>query len=204
MSEPLALPGRLAERSAGKDSTAGHWEHMGLVTDRPFPVYPRGFPDEVLDPFRGAIGRGVLGNRPASGTGIIDELGGEHVATGRPIIYTSADSVFQIAAHIDVVPLEELYRWCSIARGILTGPHAVNRVIARPFTGVAGGFVRTPDRRDFSLDPVGPTYLDLLQARGLPVFALGKVSQLFTGRGVSEEIGAHTQRGEPSSAHGPS
>ena len=190
--EPLAFPGRLVERSAGKDSTAGHWEHMGLVTDRPFPVYPDGFPDEVLDLFRSAIGREVLGNRPASGTGIIDELGVEHLATGRPIIYTSADSVFQIAAHIEAVPLEELYRWCLIARGILTGPHAVNRVIARPFSGVAGAFVRTPDRRDFSLDPLGPTYLDLLRTRGVPVCALGKVSQLFNGRGVSEEIGAHT------------
>jgi phosphopentomutase len=184
---PLALPGLLAERSAGKDSTAGHWEHMGLVIERPFPVYPDGFPETVLVPFREAIGRDVLGNRPASGTVVIDELGAEHMATGRPILYTSADSVFQLAAHVDVVPVAELYEWCEVARSLLAGPHAVSRVIARPFSGEPGAFRRTPDRRDFSLLPFGPTYLDLLVDRGIPVVALGKVSQLFAGRGITEE-----------------
>ncbi|MCJ7797214.1 MAG: phosphopentomutase, partial [Thermoleophilia bacterium] len=135
VAHPLALPGRLTELSAGKDTTNGHWEHMGLVTTQPFPTYPDGFPEEVLQPFRERIGRDVLGNKAASGTEIIAELGGEHVATGRPIVYTSADSVFQIACHVEVIPLEELYRYCAIARQILHGPHAVARVIARPFAG---------------------------------------------------------------------
>jgi phosphopentomutase len=187
---PLALPGILAERSAGKDSTAGHWEHMGLVTEHPFPVYPAGFPAEVIGPFSAAIGRGVLGNKPASGTAVIDELGEEHLATGRPIVYTSADSVFQIAAHVDIVPLEELYRWCRLARDILAGPHAVSRVIARPFSGAPGAFRRTADRRDFSLPPSGPTYLDLLVERGIPVLAVGKISQLFAARGITREYKA--------------
>jgi phosphopentomutase len=182
---PSALTGRLATLSAGKDTTVGHWEHMGLLTARPFPTYPNGFPEEVLAPFRERIGRGVLGNKTASGTVIIDELGAEHLATGRPIVYTSADSVFQIAAHLDVVPLESLYEWCEIARGILQGPHGVARVIARPFTGTLGAFARTKDRRDFSLEPPGPTYLDLLHEAGMPVLALGKISEVFVGRGVT-------------------
>lgn len=183
---PLALPGRLACRSAGKDTTIGHWEHMGLVTPRPFPTYPQGFPPDVIGAFTRAIGREVLGNKPASGTVIIEELGAEHLATGRPIVYTSADSVFQIAAHVDLVPVDQLYEWCRIARSLLTGEHAVARVIARPFRGSPGAFQRTPARRDFSLAPPGPTYLDLLQEREVPVYALGKIAEIFAGRGVSE------------------
>jgi phosphopentomutase len=185
---PLALTGRLATLSAGKDTTVGHWEHMGLATEKPFPTYPDGFPDEVLRPFVERIGREVLGNRPASGTTIIAELGAEHLATGRPIVYTSADSVFQVAAHTDVVPLEQLYEWCAIARELLQGSHAVARVIARPFTGRPGAFVRTKDRRDFSLAPPGPTYLDLLHDAGVPVLALGKVGEVFVDRGVTAKI----------------
>jgi phosphopentomutase len=186
--EPLALAGRLATVSAGKDTTVGHWEHMGLVTAHPFPTYPQGFPEEVLGPFRERIGRGVLGNKTASGTAIIEELGAAHLAGGQPIVYTSADSVFQIAAHVDVVPLETLYRWCEIAREILQGPHGVARVIARPFAGSPGAFVRTKDRRDLSLPPPGPTYLDRLREAAVPVVALGKIAEVFTGRGVTAEI----------------
>ena len=185
-SSPLAMVGRLAPHSAGKDTTVGHWEHMGLITPRPFPTYPNGFPEEVLEPFRQQIGRGVLGNRPASGTQIIDELGETHLSTGFPIVYTSADSVFQIAAHVEVVPLTQLYEWCETARRILTGPHAVARVIARPFTGAPGTFTRTKDRRDFSLAPPGPLYLDLLAEAGVPVLALGKINEIYLGRGVSD------------------
>ena len=184
---PSALPGRLAEVSKGKDTTIGHWEHMGVETRRPFPTYPLGFPEEVLAPFRARIGRGVLGNVPASGTEIIARLGEEHLRTGHPIVYTSADSVFQIACHVDVVPLGQLYAWCAAAREILTGPNAVARVIARPFAGAPRAFVRTKDRKDFSLEPTGTTYLDLLVARGIPVVGVGKISQIFAGRGVSEE-----------------
>ncbi len=186
--EPLALTGRLATLSSGKDTTVGHWEHMGLVTARPFPTYPNGFPEEVLAPFRDRIGRGVLGNKPASGTAIIGELGEAHLATGEPIVYTSADGVFQIAAHVGVVPLERLYEWCEIARDILREPHGVARVIARPFTGIPGAFTRTKDRRDFSLAPPSRTYLDLLQAAGVPVMALGKIGEVFVGRGVTTTI----------------
>ena len=150
------------ERGAGKDTTTGHWEMMGLVLEQPFPTYPHGFPPEVIEPFERAIGRGVLCNRPASGTEIIERLGDEHVRTGKPIVYTSADSVFQIACHEDVVPLEQLYEWCLIARAQLQGEHAVGRVIARPFAGASGTFARTRHRRDYSLPPTGPTYLDLL------------------------------------------
>ena len=187
---PEASYGRLLERGAGKDTTTGHWELMGLVLERPFPTYPHGFPPEVIQPFERAIGRRVLCNGPASGTGIIAELGDEHVATGRPIVYTSADSVFQVACHEDVVPVEELYRWCAVARGILRGEHAVGRVIARPFAGVSGAYVRTPRRRDFSLPPVGPTYLDLLHERGVPVTGVGKIGEIFAQRGV--DVDDHT------------
>lgn len=186
--EPLCLTGRLAPLSAGKDTTVGHWEHMGLITEHPFPTYPLGFPEEVLAPFRAAIGRGVLGNKPASGTAIIAELGEEHLRDGWPIVYTSADSVFQIAAHTGVVPLELLYEWCETARSLLIGPHAVARVIARPFTGEPGSFTRTKDRRDFSLAPPTDTYLDLLHGAGVPVLALGKISEVFVGRGVTTKI----------------
>jgi phosphopentomutase len=149
--------GKMAERSAGKDTTTGHWEIGGLVLDRPFPTYPEGFPPEVIRPFEESVGKQVLGNVPASGTVIIDEHGEEHVATGRPIVYTSADSVFQIAAHKEVVSLEQLYEWCRQAREILTGDHRVGRVIARPFVGSPGDFTRTHERRDFSVEPPAPT-----------------------------------------------
>jgi phosphopentomutase len=186
--EPLSLCGRLAPLSAGKDTTVGHWEHMGLVTSQPFPTYPDGFPEEIVSPFCERIGRGILGNRPVSGTAIIAELGQEHMLTGKPIVYTSADSVFQIAAHVEIVPLEQLYGWCRTARELLRGRHAVARVIARPFTGVAGEFVRTKDRRDFSLEPSGPLYLDLLQEAGVPALALGKISEIYAGRGIAAKI----------------
>jgi phosphopentomutase len=187
---PLGAPradaayGRLLERGAGKDTTTGHWEMMGVVLERPFPTYPEGFPPEVVGPFEQAVGRRILCNRPASGTAVIAELGDEHVATGRPIVYTSADSVFQIACHEDVVPVAQLYEWCAIARRILTGGHAVGRVIARPFAGPAGHYARTPRRRDFSLEPPGPTYLDLLYEREVPVVGVGKIAEIFVQRGV--------------------
>jgi phosphopentomutase len=188
---PLGAPradatyGRLRERGAGKDTTTGHWEMMGVTLTRPFPTYPHGFPAEVMAPFTAAIGRGVLGNVPASGTAIIEQLGDEHVASGKPIVYTSADSVFQIACHEDVVPVATLYEWCALARGILRGSHAVGRVIARPFAGGPGAYARTPRRRDFSLPPAGVTYLDLLAERGVPVIGVGKIGEIFTQRGVS-------------------
>lgn len=185
---PTTLVGRLAPASAGKDTTVGHWEHMGLVTPCPFPTYPHGFPENVLAPFREKIGRGILGNKPASGTAIIEELGEAHLAEGWPIVYTSADSVFQIAAHVEVVPLELLYEWCRIARSLLRGEHAVARVIARPFTGSPGAFVRTKDRRDFSLEPPAPIYLDQLKEEGVPVTALGKISEIYLGRGVTSSL----------------
>ncbi len=178
--------GRMHERSAGKDTTTGHWEMAGLILDRPFPTYPDGFPPDVIDPFESAIERAVLGNVTASGTEIIERLGEEHIRTGRPIVYTSADSVFQIATHVEVIPLEQLYEWCRIARGILTGPHMVGRVIARPFTGSSGAFVRTPDRRDFSVAPPRPTLLDLLTDAGVPVFGVGKIRDIFDGQGLAE------------------
>jgi len=181
---PRATYGRLLERGAGKDTTTGHWEMMGVVLERPFPTYPEGFPPEVIEPFERAIGRRVLANRPASGTAIIAELGEEHLATGRPIVYTSADSVFQIACHEAVVPVEQLYEWCVVARDILQGPHAVGRVIARPFEGEAGAFRRTARRRDFSLAPTGATYLDLLAERGVPVIGVGKIGEIFVQRGI--------------------
>jgi phosphopentomutase len=188
---PAGAFGTMRERSPGKDSTTGHWELMGVVLARPFPTYPRGFPPEVIEPFEARIGRRVLGNRPASGTEIIEALGREHLRTGRPIVYTSADSVFQIAAHEAVIPVEELYRYCAVAREILTGPHAVGRVIARPFTGPPGAFVRTDRRRDFSLPPPSPTVLDLLHAAGRPVVGIGKIGDLFAGRGITEAV--HTR-----------
>jgi phosphopentomutase len=193
---PLGAPrpgttyGRLLERGAGKDTTTGHWEMMGLALERPFPTYPGGFPAEVIEPFTRTIGRGMLGNRPASGTAILDELGDEHVRTGRPIVYTSADSVFQVACHEDVVPPALLYEWCLIARRILSGRHAVGRVIARPFAGVSGLYERTPRRRDFSLPPIGPTYLDLLHDAGVPVIGVGKIGEIFAQRGV--DVDDHT------------
>jgi len=183
---PGTAHGALTERSAGKDTTTGHWEICGIVLDRPFPTYPDGFPPEVIEPFERAIGLQVLGNRAASGTEIISELGEEHVRTGRPIVYTSADSVFQVATHVDVVSLERLYDWCRIARGILDGDDRVGRVIARPFAGPAGAFVRTPDRRDFSVPPPGPTVLDRCVEAGVSVYGVGKIGDIFSGRGLTE------------------
>lgn len=177
--------GKIAEISAGKDSTTGHWEMCGLVTRQAFPTYPHGFPPAVLEPFERAIGRGTLGNRAASGTDILRELGDEHVRSGRPIVYTSADSVFQIAAHEAVVPLDELYRWCEIARAQLTGDHEVGRVIARPFTGPAGDYTRTPHRRDFAVLPPGRSLLDLLKDDGRQVIGVGKIEDLFSGLGLT-------------------
>ncbi len=185
-----ATYGRLAERGAGKDTTTGHWEMMGVVLEHPFPTYPDGFPPEVIEPFEALVGRRVLCNRPASGTAVIEELGDEHVATGRPIVYTSADSVFQIACHEDVVPVAQLYAWCEAAREMLQGEHGVGRVIARPFDGASGHYERTPRRRDFSLEPSGPTYLDLLQERGVPVVGVGKIGEIFVQRGV--DVDDHT------------
>ncbi len=183
---PLALAGRLAPASAGKDSTVGHWEQMGLVTATPFPTFPEGFPQRMIGEFANRIGVEVLGNRTASGTEIILELGDQHVASGRPIVYTSADSVFQIAAHVDIVPLESLYSWCQIARELFVGEDGVARVIARPFSGSSGSYARTPERRDFSIPPPGPTYLSALRDAGVRVVAVGKVSELFAGTGVTE------------------
>jgi len=177
--------GRMAEAAAGKDSTTGHWEMTGVVLRQPLPTYPHGFPPEVVEPFERAIGRKIIGNKAASGTEIIAELGEEHVNTGRPILYTSADSVFQIAAHQDVIPLEELYSICRLARQMLNGEHAVGRVIARPFIGVPGHFTRTEHRRDFSLEPLGTTLLDVLKAAGKDVIGLGKIDDLFAGRGLT-------------------
>jgi phosphopentomutase len=181
-----AIAGRLRERSKGKDTTTGHWELMGVVTAEPFPTYPHGFPFDVLDPFMHRTGRGVLGNKAASGTEIIDELGEEHQRTGKWIVYTSADSVFQIAAHVDTIPLEELYRSCEIAREILTGKHAVGRVIARPFEGEPGNYVRTPDRHDWSLKPRQPNYLTLVRETGQKVHGVGKIRDIFAGVDIDE------------------
>jgi phosphopentomutase len=178
--------GRMAEAAAGKDSTSGHWEMVGVVLHKPLPTYPHGFPPEVVEPFEKAIRRKVIGNKAASGTEIIKELGEEHMRTGRPILYTSADSVFQIAAHQDVIPLPELYHMCEIARHMLTGEHAVGRVIARPFIGTPGNFKRTEHRRDFSLQPLGTTLLDLLKESGKDVIGLGKIEDLFAGQGLTQ------------------
>ena len=187
-----AVAGRLVERSKGKDTTAGHWELMGVVTPTPFPTYPYGFPDDVIDPFMNRTGRGVIGNKPASGTEIIQELGEEHQRTGKWIVYTSADSVFQIAAHEETIPLEELYAGCRVAREILTGKHAVGRVIARPFLGEPGHYERTPNRHDFSLEPRRPNYLTAIRDAGNTVYGVGKISDIFAGlrhrRVVPDEV----------------
>jgi phosphopentomutase len=183
--EPAGAFGRMAESSPGKDSVTGHWELMGLVLERPFPVFPNGFPRELIGEFERRIGRGTLANKAASGTAIIEELGAEHMRTGKPIVYTSADSVFQIAAHEDVVPVPELYRWCEIAFELAGVGMGVGRVIARPFIGVEGAFRRTSNRRDFALTPFAPTLLDRLKDAGLPVNAIGKIEDLFAGRGIT-------------------
>lgn len=178
--------GKMAEQSPGKDTTTGHWEIAGLRLERPFPTFPDGFPRELLEAFEKAIGTKTLGNYPASGTVILDQLGEEHIRTGYPIVYTSADSVFQIAAHEEVIPLPRLYEMCETARGLLTGPYAVGRVIARPFVGEkAGAFTRTKGRRDFSLDPTGETVLDLLKSKGHQVLGVGKIEDIFNHRGLT-------------------
>ena len=181
-----AVAGRLLERSKGKDTTTGHWEMMGIVTAQAFPTYPHGFPHDVIDPFMHRTGRGVIGNKAASGTEIIQELGQEHQETGKWIVYTSADSVFQIAAHEDTVPLDELYEASRAAREILTGKHSVGRVIARPFTGEPGNYVRTPNRHDFSLEPRRPNYLSLVRDAGATVHGVGKIGDIFAGRDIDE------------------
>jgi len=183
-----AVAGRLLERSRGKDTTTGHWELMGVVTPTAMPTYPHGFPDEVIDPFMNRTGRGVLGNVPASGTEIIQELGEEHQRTGKWIVYTSADSVFQIAAHEATIPLDELYAACRTAREILTGKHAVGRVIARPFTGEPGNYQRTPNRHDFSLEPKRPNYLTHVREAGHKVYGVGKISDIFAGCDIDESF----------------
>ncbi len=189
--EPRGAAGRMAEVSPGKDTLTGHWELAGLVTKEPVPTYPRGFPPDMLGRFEAAIGCRVLGNKAASGTEIIQELGEEHLRTGRPIVYTSADSVFQIAAHEEVISPERLYRMCEIARSLYREPpHLVGRVIARPFTGRPGSFVRTAGRHDYSLPPPGPTLLEDLEAAGFEVVAVGKVKDIFAGRGVTRHLPA--------------
>jgi phosphopentomutase len=185
---PLGAFGRMAEASPGKDSVTGHWELMGLVLERPFPVFPDGFPSELIAEFERRIGRGTLGNKAASGTAIIDELGPEHVRTGSPIVYTSADSVFQIAAHEEVIPVPDQYRICEIAYELASKRYGVGRVIARPFIGAPGAFTRTANRRDFSLTPFAPTLLDHLKAAGHSVTAIGKIDDLFVGRGITAAV----------------
>ena len=182
---PLGAFARLQELSAGKDTTIGHWEISGIVSPNPMPTYPNGFSDEILDPFREQTGRGVLGNCVASGTQIIEELGEEHMRTGDLIVYTSADSVFQIAAHEEIVPVEQLYEYCRIARRILTGENALARVIARPFVGQPGSFTRTANRRDFSLKPPEKTVLDHIKDAGKTVAAVGKIEDIFDGEGIT-------------------
>jgi len=185
---PAGSYGKCALASPGKDTTTGHWEMAGIQLAAPMPVYPHGFPPEVMNPFEERIGRKTLGNKAASGTEIIQELGAEHVRTGWPIVYTSADSVFQIAAHEQVIPLEELYRICGIAREILRKPHEVGRVIARPFEGEAGHFVRTSNRRDYAIPPPSGMLLDVLNGKGVPVYAVGKIADIFLRRGISRSV----------------
>jgi phosphopentomutase len=189
--KPVGAYGKAAIFSNGKDTTVGHWEIAGLITPVPFPTYPHGFPERIMEPFKRAIGREILGNKPASGTAIIAELGEEHIRTGKPIIYTSADSVFQVAAHEEVILLEELYRICLIARGLLVGQDQVARVIARPFVGTNGSYRRTGNRKDFAVQPPEMTLLDRLLAGGLEVVGIGKIPSIFDNRGLSETLEAH-------------
>ena len=183
---PRASFGKGRTHSPGKDTTTGHWEMAGVWLDQAFPVYKQGFPPEVMDAFEAEIGRKTIGNKPASGTEIIKELGAEHMRTGKPIVYTSGDSVFQIATHEHVIPIAELYRMCEIARRILDGKHRVGRVIARPFTGTEGNFVRTSRRHDYAVDPPRPMLLDVLKDRSVPVFGIGKIHDIYNGRGVDD------------------
>ncbi len=183
--------GKMIETSAGKDTTTGHWELAGLITEVPSPTFPCGFPMELIKKFERLTGRRCIGNKAASGTQIIEELGPLHRATGRPIVYTSADSVFQIAAHIETIPVEELYRMCLSAREVLTGPWSVSRVIARPFAGEPGSYVRTDQRRDFTIPPHGKTILDSVADSGLEVVGIGKIEDIFAGRGLTRSIHTH-------------
>ncbi len=186
--EPEAAYGKMAEVSAGKDTTSGHWELMGIHLTRSFPVFPDGFPPEVMDRFEAETGRGWLANYPASGTVILDELGEEHMRSGKLIVYTSGDSVFQIAAHEEIVPVDELYRYCEIAREILRGKYEVGRVIARPFVGTPGNFARTANRHDYSVLPPEPTVLNSLKDAGLMVYAVGKIEDIFAGVGITDAV----------------
>ena len=188
VAEPLASFGKGATRSPGKDTTTGHWEMAGIWLEQAFPVYKRGFPQDLIAEFEKQIGRKTIGNKPASGTEILKELGEEHVRTGKPIVYTSGDSVFQIAAHEEVIPIAELYRMCEIARKLLDGPHRVGRVIARPFTGTTGNFTRTSRRHDYAVEPPKPMLLDVLQERAVPVFGIGKIHDIYNGRGVADYV----------------
>ena len=188
VSQPMGAVARLAERSMGKDTTIGHWEIAGLISQYPLPTYPDGFPEEVLESFRKATGRGVLANAPWSGTEVIEKYGEEHMRTGDLIVYTSADSVFQIAAHEEIVPPEQLYEYCRIARKLLVGKHGVGRVIARPFVGQPGSFKRTANRHDFSLEPASQTMLDAIQAAGKATIGVGKIYDIFAGVGVGEHV----------------
>ncbi len=188
VADPTAVHARLKEVSKGKDTTIGHWEIAGINSEKPLPTYPNGFPKEVIDEFSKAVGRGVLCNKPYSGTVVINEFGDEHVKTGDLIVYTSADSVFQIAAHEDVVPVEELYDICRTARKILVGEHGVGRVIARPFIGTSGNYTRTSHRHDFSLEPPKTTMLDQLKAAGKDVLAVGKINDIFAGKGITDHV----------------
>jgi phosphopentomutase len=181
---PIGSYGRCALASPGKDTTTGHWEMAGIHLEKPFPLFPHGFPPEIMNEFERRIGRSTLGNKPASGTEIIKELGDEHVRTGSPIVYTSADSVFQVAAHEEVIPLFELYKICETAREILRGPYEVGRVIARPFEGAPGAFKRTPNRHDYAVPPPKGMLLDQLAARDVEVFSIGKIFDVFLGRGI--------------------
>jgi phosphopentomutase len=187
-SSPLGAYGKGATHSPGKDTTTGHWEMAGIWLEQAFPVYPHGFPREVIEEFETQIGRKTLGNKPASGTEIIKELGEEHVRTGFPIVYTSGDSVFQIATHEDVIPIAELYRMCEIARKLLDGPHRVGRVIARPFAGPVGNFARTTRRHDYAVDPPKPMLMDVLAELRVPVFGIGKIHDIYNGRGVEQYV----------------
>ena len=188
---PTAAYGKMAEQSAGKDTTTGHWEISGIILTKPFPVYPDGFPKELMEEFEKRIGRKTLGYKPASGTAIIEELGDEHVKTGFPIVYTSADSVFQIAAHEGVIPIEQQYEICRIAREMLTGEHGVGRVIARPFIGESGSYTRTDRRRDFAITPPAKTILNVLQENGFEVRAVGKIEDIFNASGVTKAVHTH-------------
>lgn len=192
VAEPAGAFGRCALASPGKDTTTGHWEMAGIHLAKPFPLFPRGFPREVMEPFETRIGRRTLGNKAASGTEIIKELGEEHVRTGSPIVYTSADSVFQIAAHEEVIPLFELYKMCETARDILRGPYEVGRVIARPFVGEPGAFTRTANRHDYAVPPPRGMLLDQLQARGVEIYSVGKIFDVFLGRGIEEQVKTKT------------